>query len=78
MSIFSDNVPVCYAYTVICVCCFAKGFVLPFQRASFIHYFTLGFFIDFNFNFYVSPIQIKYIFGRALFYVFTFFFCFFA
>ena len=26
------------------ICHFAKGFVLPFQRASFLYYFTLGFF----------------------------------
>ena len=28
------------------------------------------FFYDYNFNFYVAPIQIKYVSGRALLYVF--------
>ena len=32
MSNFSGNLPACYAYTVIFVCRFAKGFVLPFQK----------------------------------------------
>ena len=76
MSNFSDNLPACYAYAVIFVCRFAKVFVLPFQRASFISHFTLGFYFDDNFNFYISPIQIKYISDRVLFYVFTGFFAF--
>ena len=61
MSNFSDNLPVFYAYGVFFICRFADGFVLPVQRASFTRYFTLAFFFDYNFNFYVSPIQIKYI-----------------
>ena len=65
MSNFSDNLPVFYAYGVFFICRFADGFVLPVQRASFTRYFTLAFFFDYNFNFYVSPIQIKYISGRA-------------
>ena len=65
MSNFSENLPVCYAYGVFFICSFADGFVLFVQRASFTRYFTLGFFFDYNFNFYVSPIQIKYISGRA-------------
>ena len=40
MSNFSDNLPVYYAYAVIFVCSFAEGFVLPTQRAYFLHYFT--------------------------------------
>ena len=40
MSNLCDKLPVCYAYAVIFICRFAKGFVLPFQRAS----FTLLFF----------------------------------
>ena len=77
MSNFSYHLPACYTYTVIIVCCFTKGFVLPFQRARFISYFTLEFLFDYNFNFNVSPIQIKYISGKAFFYVFTFFLFFF-
>ena len=61
MSNVSDNLPTCYAYTVILVCSFPKGFVLPSLKASFIRSFILGLFFDYNFNFYVSPIQIKYI-----------------
>ena len=72
LSSFSDNLSECYAYTVILVCRFAKDFVKPFQRASFICYFTLGFFPDYNFNFYVSPIQITYISGRSLSFIFMF------
>ena len=52
------------------------GFVLPFHRASFVCYFTLEFFLNYNFNFYVSPIQIKYISGGTMFYVFMLFFSF--
>ena len=70
MSNVSDNLPACYAYAVIFICRFAEGFILPFQRASFTRYFTLGFFFDHNFNFCVSPIQIKYISNRTLLYVF--------
>ena len=60
------NLRACYAYAVIFICRFGEGFVLPFQRASFIRYFTSGF-CFYNFNFYVSPMQIKYISGRRLF-----------
>ena len=45
MSNFSDNLPACYAYAVFFICCFAESFVLPFQRAIFPRYITLGFFI---------------------------------
>ena len=52
------------------ICRFVKDFVLSFQRASFIHYFTSGFFFDYNFNFYVSTIQIKYVSDRAFYHIF--------
>ena len=45
MSNFSDNLPACYAYAVFFICRFAESFVLPFQRAIFPRYITLGFFI---------------------------------
>ena len=63
-------------YAVTFVCRFAKDFLLPFQRDSVIHYFTVGFFFDYSFNFYIPPIQINHMSGRALFYTFTLFFCF--
>ena len=45
MSNVSDNLQACYTYTVIFTCQSAKSFLLPFQRASFICYFTLGIFL---------------------------------
>ena len=48
---------------------FAGGLVLLFQTASFTRYFILGFFFDYNFNFYVSLFRSS-ISGRELFYVF--------
>ena len=76
MSSFSDNLPACYAYADNLFAVFAEGFILPIQRAIFM-LFPFGiFFVNCNVNFYVSPIQIKYISGGAMFYVFTFFFVF--
>ena len=40
MSNFSENLQTRYTCAVI-FCRFAEGFVLPFQRTSFIRYFTL-------------------------------------
>ena len=45
MSNFFDNLPACYTYIVIFVYYFPKAFVLPFQRACFTRYITLGFFL---------------------------------
>ena len=45
MSNVSDNLPAFYVWDVIFICCFVKGFVLPFQKATFTSYFTLGFFL---------------------------------
>ena len=45
MNNFSDSLPACYAYPIIFISRFAEGFVLPFQRASFVRYFTLAFLI---------------------------------
>ena len=45
---FFYNLPASYPYAVIFICCFAEGFILPFQRASFTRYFTLGFFFDYK------------------------------
>ena len=55
------NLPASYPYAAIFICCFAEGFILLFQRASFTRYFTLGFFfiISYNFTFYISAIQMK-------------------
>ena len=54
-----DNLPACYAYTVIFICRFAKSFVLPIQRAGFTRIFLWYLFFSYDFNFYVSTIQIK-------------------
>ena len=70
MNSVSDNLPASNSCTVIFVYRFAKDFVLPFQKASLIRYFTLEFFFDYNFNFYVFPIHIKYISARTLLHVF--------
>ena len=70
MNSASDNLPAFNSYSVIFVYRFAKDFVLPFQKASFIRYFTLEIFFDYNFNFYVFPIHIKCISGRTLLYAF--------
>ena len=49
MKNFSDNLPAYHSYTVIFVYRCAKVFVSPFQKASFISYFTLGFLFDYDF-----------------------------
>ena len=53
---------------------FAGGLVLLFQTASFTRYFILGFFFDYNFNFYVSLFRSS-ISGRELFCFLRFIFC---
>ena len=45
MSSFSDDRLACYDYAVTLICHFAECFVLPFQRAISIRYFTLGLFL---------------------------------
>ena len=55
-----DNLLACYAYAVIFICRFAEGHVILLQDFSF----------GYNFNYYIPPIQIRYISARALLYVF--------
>ena len=74
INIFSNNLSACYTYAVIFVSRFAEGFILPFQTLLYVS--LLSGFFNYNFNFYVSPIQIKYKCGRALLHVFTNFFSF--
>ena len=71
---FSDNLPACYAYAVNFTCCFAEGFVFPFQRVCF-RYFTAFYLIKvltLTFPLFRSTI---YLVGHCSMF-FTFIFCF--